>query len=146
MVKHSKNIQILAYVCALILLPGYSLGSIAICYITYKSWISQELYIAILLSAFSGFLIYFSVQNFYLLCRFIKTLKINLEFDHNGIILCENGANKSYSWNELKKSKAYPSCQIFCLIDVNGNHLFSIWEYAKNYSEFRKIALEKLGI
>jgi len=80
------------------------------------------------------------------LIRFIKTIKGSFEFDENGICFNFQGSSHTYNWDELKNSKDYPSCQVFCLIDGSGNHLYSIWEYASNYSQFRKLALEKIGI
>ncbi|XQF90133.1 hypothetical protein ACOBV8_17105 [Pseudoalteromonas espejiana] len=88
----------------------------------------------------------FGYKSMYLLVRFLKTLKLSFEFDENGIALNSENEVQHYAWDELKNSKDYPSCQVFCLLSKDGNHIFSIWEYAKNYSEFRKMALEKIGI
>jgi len=91
-------------------------------------------------------LVYFCGKYFLLMLRFIKTLKVSFTFDSKGIVLLENGSSAFYPWSYLSKSKEYSSCQIYCLIDSSGNHLFSIWEYADSYQEFREIALEKIGI
>lgn len=82
----------------------------------------------------------------YLMFRFLKTLNASFTFDSNGISLTNNGSTTVYSWNELDKSKEFTSCQIFCLIDSKDQHLFSVWEYADGYAEFRQMTAEHIGI
>ncbi|MBA6339363.1 hypothetical protein H4J57_19450 [Colwellia sp. BRX8-7] len=146
MVSHSKFIQILAYVCAVILIPVYVFGSIALFYATYKSTLNPDILITLFIAVLAIVVSFFGYKSMYLLIRFIKTIKGSFEFDENGICLNFQSNSQKYTWDELENSKDYPSCQIFCLIDDSGNHLYSIWEYASNYSQFRKLALEKIGI
>ena len=146
MVSHSKSIQILAYFCAVILIPVYAFGSMALFYATYKSTLNPDILITLFITIVAIVVSFFGYKSMYLLIRFIKTIKGSFEFDENGICFNFQGSSHPYSWDELKNSKDYPSCQVFCLIDSSGNHLYSIWEYASNYSQFRKLALEKIGI
>ncbi|MEI8618484.1 hypothetical protein P4S63_19125 [Pseudoalteromonas sp. B193] len=60
----------------------------------------------------------------FLLIRSLKTLNFSFEFDVNGISINSISGSQRYKWDELKNSKDYPSCQIFCLMDKDGNHLF----------------------
>lgn len=146
MVVHSKSVQILAYICAVILIPVYIFGSLALFYVTYKSTLNPDVLVTLFIAVVSVVVSLFGYKSMYLLVRFLKTLKLSFEFDEKGIALHSENEVQYYSWDELKNSKDYPSCQVFCLLSKDGNHIFSIWEYAKNYSEFRKMALEKIGI
>lgn len=146
MVIHSKSVQILAYICAVILIPVYIFGSLALFYATYKSTLNSDILVTLFIAVVTIVVSSFGYKSMYLLVRFLKTLKLSFEFDENGIALNSENEIQHYSWEELKSSKDYPSCQIFCLITKDGNHIFSIWEYATNYSEFRKVALGKIGI
>jgi len=146
MVIHSKSIRIFAYVCAAVLIPVYICGSLALFYTTYKSIPHYDFLITLFIGVVSIAASFFGLKSMYLLVRFLKTLKLSLEFDENGIVLNSASSLQIYSWDALKNSKDYPSCQIFCLIDRDGNHLFSIWEYAANYDEFREMVLEKIDI
>jgi len=146
MVIHSKFVRILAYVCAVILIPVYTFGSLALFYATYKSTLNTDFLVTLFIAVVSVVVSFFGYKSMYLLVRFLKTIKFHFEFDEIGIALDSENEVRNYTWDELRSSKDYPSCQVFCLIDRGGNHLFSIWEYAKNYGEFRKMALEKIGI
>ena len=146
MVAHSKFVQILAYISAVILIPVYVFGSIALFYATYNSTLNPDVLITLFIATVAIVVSFFGYKSMYLLIRFIKTLKASFEFDENGICLNFQSNSQKYTWDALKNSKDYQSCQIFCLIDDSGNHLYSIWEYASNYSQFRKLALEKIGI
>lgn len=146
MVIHSKSVQILAYICAVILIPVYTFGSLALFYATYKSTLNPDILVTLFIAVVSVVVSLFGYKSMFLLVRFLKTLKFSFEFNENGIALNSENEVQNYSWDELENSKDYPSCQVFCLISKDGNHIFSIWEYATNYTEFRKMALEKIGI
>jgi len=146
MVQHSSSTKIMAYVCAVILLPVYSLGPLSMIYLSSKRIADGDWQTLLFLICICATLVYFCGKWFLLLLRFIKTLKVNFTFDSKGIVLTENGSSTFYPWSDLSNSKEYASCQIYCLIDSNGNHLFSIWEYADSYQEFREEAFEQIGI
>ncbi|MBA6303073.1 hypothetical protein [Colwellia sp. MB02u-14] len=146
MVNHSKSVQVLAYICGVILIPVYIFGPFALFYATYKSMGNPEMLVTVFIAVLSLALTYFGFKSLYLIIRFLKTLKVSFEFNAKGIVLNSSDCSNHYSWSDLESSKDYPSCQLFCLIDNKGNHLFSIWEYATNYLEFREVALEKIGI
>jgi ABC-type multidrug transport system fused ATPase/permease subunit len=146
MVEHSKNTRILAYICAVILVPGFSIFPVTFIYLLYKANDSEfNAKVAfILLLAFA--VSYVSAKYLFLLIRFITTLKVTMTFDYNGIRVNKYEQIIFYSWEQLKNSKDYPNCQTFCLIDEQKRHIVSIWEYAANYSQFREVSNDKLGI
>jgi hypothetical protein len=146
MVEHSKATRILAYVCALILLPVYVTGPISLIILTLKRFHIADKPTVIFLVFLSVGMTYLCGKYFYLLVRFIKTIKKKVTFDDNGVVIENNAQVQKYSWYELRASREYPSCQIFCLIDAGGQHLFSIWEYANGYREFRQKMHEEVGI
>tara|TARA_Y100001934_G_scaffold246466_1_gene305534 strand:+ start:288 stop:1169 length:882 start_codon:yes stop_codon:yes gene_type:complete len=87
-----------------------------------------------------------SERNIYFLARFISTINHKFHFDETGITLIRNADSFSYKWESLKHSKEYLDCQMFCLKEESGQHLVSIWVYARGYNYFREMAKEKLGI
>ncbi|MGY0594546.1 MAG: hypothetical protein ACW7DP_12200 [Paraglaciecola chathamensis] len=146
MVQHSSLTQIMAYVCAVILLPVYVLGPLSMVYLSTGRIADGNWQNLLFLACICATLVYFCGKNFFLMFRFLKTIKVTFTFDSQGITLLENGNSTFYLWCDLSKSKEYSSCQIYCLIAPSGKHLFSIWEYADNYQEFRAESLEKIGI
>lgn len=146
MVQHSKKIRVVAYICAVILMPLYIGGPLSMIYLSAKRIPEADISTSMFLIAICGILTFVFGKFAYLMFRFLKTLKVSFTFDENGISLTNNGKTEVYSWSELEKSKEYTSCQIFCLIDSKGQHLFSVWEYADNYAEFRQMTAEKIGI
>lgn len=146
MVEHSKATRILAYVCAFMLLPVYVAGPISLIILTLKRFHITDRPTVIFLVFLSVGMTYLCGKYFYLLVRFIKTIKKKVTFDDNGVLIEHDTQAKKYSWYELRASREYPSCQIFCLIDAGGQHLFSIWEYANGYREFRQKIHEKVGV
>ncbi len=146
MVEHSKNTRILAYICAAILVPGFSVFPVTFIYFLFEANESEfNAKVAILLLLVFA-VSYMSGKYLFLLVRFISTLKVTLTFDNNGIQANKNEKIVFYSWEQLKNSKDYPSCQTFCLIDEQKRHIVSLWEYATNYPQFREVAHDKLGI
>lgn len=146
MVEHSKIVKILAYLCGLLLIPIFLGGAVAFPYIMLTNDVKYELWPLVTLTFLSiGIAIYF-IRNFYLLARFISTINHKFDFDETGITLFRNADVCHCRWESLKHSKEYKDCQIFCLIEESGEHLISVWEYARNYSYFREMAQEKLGI
>ncbi len=146
MVQHSKSVQIMAYICGAILLPIYALGPLSLVYLSSGRVSDGDWQTLAFLIALCIVMLYFGGKYFYLLVRFLKSLKVFFTYDSKGVLLVKNGYSKFYEWSELTNSKEYPNCQIYCLINSNGEHLFSIWEYATGYQEFRNVALEKIGI
>jgi hypothetical protein len=146
MVEHSKSIRVLAYICAVILLPIYAIGPMILIY-TIALRISDSDWLTILfLFGIFAVLSFWGFRCFYLMVRFLRTLKVTFTYDKTGITLMKGGNVNFYNWSSLKNSKGYKDCQIFCLIDENNRHLVSIWEYAKNYHEFRHETLANIGI
>ncbi|UAA40326.1 hypothetical protein KIH87_08325 [Paraneptunicella aestuarii] len=146
MVEHSKIVKLLAYTCGVLLIPAFLGGAVAIPYIMLTNDVKYELWPLVFLTFLSiGIAIYF-IRNFYLLVRFIGTINHKFEFDENGITMLRDSQAFHLKWEALKRSKEYKDCQIFCLVDESGKHLISVWEYASNYSYFREMAKEKLGI
>lgn len=146
MVEHSKATRILAYVCALLLLPVYVVAPISLIILTLKRFHSADKPTVIFLVLLSVGMTYLCGKYFYLLVRFIKTIKKKVTFDDIGVVIENDAQLQKYSWHELRTSREYPSCQIFCLIDAGGKHLFSIWEYANGYREFRQKIHKEVGI
>lgn len=146
MVEHSKPTRIMAYCCAAVLLPAYTLGPIFLIYqVSFKfasfNWVTNLFLLAVF-----WVLSFWGCRSFYLMIRFLSTIKASLSYDENAVTLHRNGKISVYRWDQLKNSRPYKDCQILCLIDEKNNYLCSIWEYAKNYQQFRKTAHEAIGI
>jgi len=146
MVQHSSSTKIMAYICAVILLPVYTLGPLSMIYLSTKRIADGDWQTLLFLICICATLVYFCGKYFLLMLRFLKTLRVSFTFDSKGIVLQQDGSSTFYPWSDLSKSKEYGSCQIYCLIDSSGNHLFSIWKYADSYQEFREEAYEQIGI
>lgn len=146
MVYHSKLTQLLAYICAVLLIPVYVSGPFIVLYLAVFKHSVAQWYVIVLLLLFLSYVSYIGVRNLCLLVHFIRYIKRRIEFDENGIKLIENSDSEYFLWEQLIGSKEYSDCQIFCLIDSQGNHLFSTWEYAQNYKKFREFAYSKIGI
>jgi len=145
-VEHSFSVKFLAYICAVILLPVFIVGPFAYPYLMITNDVRYELGALSFLILICAVLAFCCIKSFYLMIRFFNTLNYKIEYDEDGIILYKNTFIAKFKWNELAKSKEYRSCQIFSLIDGNGKHLFSIWEYASNYNDFRQEIRLKTGI
>jgi len=145
MVQHSKKIRVLAYTCAVILMPVYIGSPLSMIYISANRIPEADVSTSIFLVVVCGVLTFVFGKFAYLMFRFLKSLKVSFTFNESGISLTNNGKTDVYSWRELEKSKEYASCQIFCLIDSKGQHLFSVWEYADNYAEFRQMTADQIG-
>ena len=146
MVEHSKNTRLLAYFCALILIPGFSFFPVAFIYILLTTS-DFELNMKVIFMFLTIFTIsYVSAKYLFLFVRFISTLKVKLTFDIDGISVNKNHKIVFYTWEQLSNSKHYPSCQTFCLIDEQNRHIVSLWEYATDYHQLREVAHNKLGI
>jgi len=146
MVEHSKTTRVLAYICAAILLPVYIIGPIALILMAGKRLSNADASTLFILAALVIGMTYLCGKYFFLMVRFLKSLKTKMTYDDQGIALYKGSETKRYSWSELKASREYASCQIFCLMDSSKMHLFSIWEYARGYREFRKKMYEEVGI
>lgn len=146
MVQYSNSVQIMAYICGVILLPVYALGPLSMIYLSSNRIADGDWQTLIFLFFLCSALVYFCGKYFFLLVRFLRSLKFSFTFDSKGIVLCKNEQSSFYAWSDLKNSKEYANCQMYCLVDSNGEHLFSIWEYADNYQEFRDAALVHIGI
>lgn len=141
MVHHSKATKIIAYICAAILLPVYSLGPVSMIYLSSKRIGDGDWQTLLFLACICIALTYWGGRYFWLMLRFLGTLRFSFTFDATGIVLQSNNDSTFYPWNALAKSKEYGSCQIYCLITSDNRHLFSIWEYAENYKAFREEAM-----
>ncbi|WP_215399177.1 hypothetical protein [Rheinheimera oceanensis] len=146
MVEHSKATRVLAYICAVILLPVYVSGPIALILISGKRLSNADASTVFILAALVIGITYLCGKYFFLMVRFLRSLKTKMTYDDQGIALYKGSETKRYSWNDLKASREYASCQIFCLMDSSKTHLFSIWEYASGYREFRQKMYEEVGI
>ncbi|MCH2056583.1 MAG: hypothetical protein MK214_08250 [Thalassotalea sp.] len=146
MVQHSKPTKILAYVCALILLPAFFAVPILIANFAFTSEIhNSDITDTLFLGAVATLVLYHCIKYCYLLLRFLKTLSHKLDFDDKGITLWQKNSTEFYPWETLFLSKAYDSCQMYSVVDSNKRHLISIWEYADRYNEFRAMAIQKIG-
>lgn len=146
MVEHSKTTRVLAYICAAILLPVYIAGPISLILLSGKRFSNADASTVILLAALCVGMTYLCGKYFYLMVRFLKNIKTKMTYDNEGIVLRKGTETKQYSWNDLRASHEYASCQIFCLMDLSQQHLFSIWEYASGYHEFRQKMHDEIGI
>ena len=146
MVEHSQIVKLFAYFCGLLLIPIFLGGAVALPYIMLTNNVRYELWPLITLTFLSIVIAIYLIRNIYLLARFISTINHKFHFDETGITLFRNTDSCHFNWESLKQSKEYIDCQIFCLKEESGEHLVSVWEYARNYSYFREIAKKKLGI
>jgi hypothetical protein len=137
---HSKAIRILAYFCGFILLPLFAFGVVLPFYFLaiYFGVVHSDLHaneVLILLFSFIG--LYF-VRCFFLLYRFLTTLKVSLNYDENGISLMNGNDKVFFPWEELSGSKDHRDCQIFSVIGPDKQHIVSLWDYATNIQNFRE--------
>ncbi|MGY0623444.1 MAG: hypothetical protein ACW7DO_14375, partial [Paraglaciecola chathamensis] len=91
MVQHSSLTQIMAYVCAVILLPVYVLGPLSMVYLSTGRIADGNWQNLLFLACICATLVYFCGKNFFLMFRFLKTIKVTFTFDSQGITLPENG-------------------------------------------------------
>ena len=148
MVYHSKLTRIFAYICAVIIVAVLVSGMWAAIYLTlvYFGCIQSNLHSnGLLLFIVYTALIYMG-RVIYLLIRFLKTLRGKLIYDSIGVSFELNRESTYLEWQALTKSKAYADCQIFVLFDNDGKHIFSIWELATGYGEFRDAFTKNCGI
>lgn len=146
MVEHSKIVKLFAYLCGLSLIPLFLGGAVAFPYIMLTNDVKYEIWPLVILTFLSIVIAIYLIRNSYLLVRFISTINYKFYFDETGIKLFRNADSLHFKWESLKLSKEYLDCQIFCLKEESGQHLISVWEYARNYKSFREMAKEKLDI
>jgi hypothetical protein len=147
MTYHSSLTRIIAYICAVIFLGILLSGGYAVVYFTliYFGVIDSELHSSgwLLLIIYGSFL--YVLRVCYLFQRFMKTLNGKLNYDSLGVTFKLGEISNSYTWKDISLSKGHADCQIFVVFGPNGEHVFTAWELATGYQDFRKAFQENVG-
>lgn len=146
MIYHSRNTRILAYICAIILIPLFGLSPIFLGYMFYPRLANADIPTIAFMIIITLVVWAWLWRNLFLFLRFLKTLSVECELQGEGVVIDNKGVKSYYPWKTLSRSKEYADCQIFCLVTSEGNHLLSIWEYAYGYGAIRAEAKERIGI
>jgi len=147
MVYHTKFTQVVAAICGIVfaaILVGGVYATVALTLIyfgVFESELHSNQWILIII--YISFL--YLLRVIFLFWRFIKTIKGKLEFDASGVIFEDNGNKTAYAWSDLVNSKEHADCQIFVLLNNRKEHIFTIWELASGYKEFRNAFSEANG-
>jgi hypothetical protein len=135
-----------AYICAIILIPLFGLSPVFLGWMFYPRFADADLSTIAFMVVITLIFWAWFWRNLFLFVRFLKTLSVECELQGDGVVVKDRGNKSFYRWESLSKSKEYADCQIFCLVTSDGNHLFSIWEYANGYGAIRAEAKERIGI
>ena len=127
--------------CGLLLFPLFLCGVAFPFYLlaVYLDLIPSELdsNITLLLILFPIGL--YCARNFFLLYRFLTTLKYSIEYDSSGITLSKSGEVMKFAWKDIAIYKKHIDCEILCIFGPDGRHVISLWNYATNLREFKEV-------
>jgi hypothetical protein len=146
-VYHTKFTQVIAGVCGVLfaaILIGGIYATVGLTLI-YFGLIDSKLHANewILLIIYISFL--YLLRVIFLFWRFAKTIKGKLEYTSAGVIFELDGNKTTFEWKDLTKSKEHADCQIFVLLNDKREHIFTIWELANGYKDFRNAFTESKG-
>ena len=146
-VYHSKLTQIVACICGAIIFLVVVGGIYAVASLTliYFGVIESKLHSNewLLLIVYGSFV--YCCRVAYLFYRFFKTLKGIIKYDIEKVRFELNGQTTTFQWKELARSREYADCQIFTLFDSHKAHIFTIWEFASGYEQFREAFSDATG-
>lgn len=140
MVYHSKLTQVVAAICGIIIgcivLSGlYAVSSLTLIYLgLIDSNLHSNAWLLIIVYG----CFFYCCRVMYLFIRFFRTIAGKISFDSENVYFELGNKSQTFKWKDLTNSKAHADCQIFCLFDNDKRHIFSIWELANGYKEFRE--------